>query len=141
MTNYDHSDERWTVDDPEDFIVIKNILNHFRPNLDFSSEDVLKLKQSNPEYFTANQEINRNEGAGMGTGQKLWKRASKIIPGGNMLLSKRAEMFLPKSGLHIMIKQKDVLFGIWMGINIMICLLWVLEPTYWAMQMMKLIVQ
>jgi glutamate-1-semialdehyde 2,1-aminomutase len=31
----------------------------------------------------------------MGTGHKLWKRAKKIIPGGNMLLSKRAEMFLP----------------------------------------------
>jgi glutamate-1-semialdehyde 2,1-aminomutase len=31
----------------------------------------------------------------MGTGQKLWKRAKRIIPGGNMLLSKRAEMFLP----------------------------------------------
>ena len=29
------------------------------------------------------------------TGQKLWNRAKKIIPGGNMLLSKRAEMFLP----------------------------------------------
>ena len=32
----------------------------------------------------------------MGTGQKLWKRAKNIIPGGNMLLSKRAEMFLPE---------------------------------------------
>jgi glutamate-1-semialdehyde 2,1-aminomutase len=31
----------------------------------------------------------------MGTGQKLYKRAKKIIPGGNMLLSKRPEMFLP----------------------------------------------
>ena len=31
----------------------------------------------------------------MGTGQKLWKHAKSIIPGGNMLLSKRAEMFLP----------------------------------------------
>ncbi len=31
----------------------------------------------------------------METGQKLWKRAKKTIPGGNMLLSKRAEMFLP----------------------------------------------
>ena len=30
-----------------------------------------------------------------GTGQQLWKRAKQIIPGGNMLLSKRAEMFLP----------------------------------------------
>ena len=31
----------------------------------------------------------------MKTGQKLWKRAKRIIPGGNMLLSKRPEMFLP----------------------------------------------
>ena len=31
----------------------------------------------------------------MGNGQKLWSRAKKIIPGGNMLLSKRPEMFLP----------------------------------------------
>ena len=31
----------------------------------------------------------------MGKGQKLWKRAKNIIPGGNMLLSKRSEMFLP----------------------------------------------
>ncbi len=29
------------------------------------------------------------------TGQKLWKNAKTLIPGGNMLLSKRAEMFLP----------------------------------------------
>ncbi|SFZ85463.1 Glutamate-1-semialdehyde aminotransferase [Devosia enhydra] len=32
----------------------------------------------------------------MGTGQALWKRAKKVIPGGNMLLSKRPEMFLPE---------------------------------------------
>jgi glutamate-1-semialdehyde 2,1-aminomutase len=31
----------------------------------------------------------------MGTGQKLYTRAKNIIPGGNMLLSKRSEMFLP----------------------------------------------
>jgi len=31
----------------------------------------------------------------MGTGQKLWKRAKQVIPGGSMLLSKRPEMFLP----------------------------------------------
>ena len=32
----------------------------------------------------------------MGSGQILWQRAKKVIPGGNMLLSKRAEMFLPE---------------------------------------------
>ena len=30
-------------------------------------------------------------------GQKLWKRAKKVIPGGNSLLSKRPEMFLPNN--------------------------------------------
>lgn len=30
------------------------------------------------------------------SGQKLWKRAKKVIPGGNSLLSKRAEMLLPE---------------------------------------------
>ena len=32
----------------------------------------------------------------MNSGQKLWEKAKGIIPGGNMLLSKRAEMFLPE---------------------------------------------
>ena len=32
----------------------------------------------------------------MGTGQKLYKKAKTLIPGGTMLLSKRPEMFLPE---------------------------------------------
>lgn len=31
----------------------------------------------------------------MASGNTLWNKAKKLIPGGNMLLSKRAEMFLP----------------------------------------------
>jgi glutamate-1-semialdehyde 2,1-aminomutase len=31
----------------------------------------------------------------MGAGQELWEKAKTIIPGGNQLLSKRAELFLP----------------------------------------------
>ena len=92
----DLSGERWTVDEPEDFEVIENIINHFLPDLYFSWRDVIQLKQSHPNCFAANRGIKRNEGAELGTGQKLWKRAKNIIPGGNMLLSKRAEMFLPE---------------------------------------------
>ena len=91
----DLSSERWTVDESEDLQVINEIINHFSPRLDFTWQDVYALKKSNPELFKANKYITRNEGAKMGTGQKLWKRAKKIIPGANMLLSKRAEMFLP----------------------------------------------
>jgi glutamate-1-semialdehyde 2,1-aminomutase len=71
----DLSGERWTVDNSEDFEVISNIIKNYSPNLNFSCSDVLELKKSHPEYFEANKQIARNEGAKMGTGQKLWQRA------------------------------------------------------------------
>jgi glutamate-1-semialdehyde 2,1-aminomutase len=86
---------RWTVDEPADFEVIARVFEHFAPNSDFRWHDVLALQLKDPDLFNANASIFRNEGANMGTGQKLWKRAKRVIPGGNMLLSKRAEMFLP----------------------------------------------
>ena len=91
----DYSIERWTVDDPEDFEVVKSVVKFFAPNLDFSWTEILKLKKLHPEKFEANRSTTRNEGSLLGAGQKLYKRAKKIIPGGNMLLSKRPEMFLP----------------------------------------------
>ena len=39
--------------------------------------------------------------------QKLWRRAKQIIPGGNMLLSKRPELFLPNKWPAYFIKSKD----------------------------------
>jgi len=86
---------RWTVDDPEDYEVVANVFNHFAPDIHFAWRDVLELQRVQPNLFAANQQTMRNEGASMGTGQKLWRRAKRVIPGGNMLLSKRAEMFLP----------------------------------------------
>ena len=87
---------RWTVDEPADFIVIEKVFEYFHPRTDFSWGEVLALQSEQPELFNINQHLIRNEGATMGTGQKLWKRAKQIIPGGNMLLSKRAEMYLPE---------------------------------------------
>lgn len=37
-----------------------------------------------------------NQDVAVNSGQNLWSRAKNVIPGGNMLLSKRAEMFLPE---------------------------------------------
>lgn len=93
--NEDLSALRWTVDEPEDLQVITHIFEHFAPDIHFSWLEVLELQKNKPELFLSNQTIKRNEGATMGSGQKLWKRAKNVIPGGNMLLSKRAEMFLP----------------------------------------------
>lgn len=43
-----------------------------------------------------------------GTGQKLWQKAKTLIPGGNQLLSKRAEMFLPEQWPAYYSKSKGV---------------------------------
>jgi glutamate-1-semialdehyde 2,1-aminomutase len=96
LNNEDLSSLRWTVDEPADFEVISHVFQHFAPDVHFSWKQVLNLQTTQPALFAANHSIKRNEGALMGTGQKLWKRAKAVIPGGNMLLSKRAEMFLPE---------------------------------------------
>lgn len=94
-SSVDFSDRRWTVDTIEDFEVAAAVFGHFHPRTDFRWQDILDLNRNRPDLFEANKARLRNEGMTMGTGQKLWERAKKVIPGGNMLLSKRAEMFLP----------------------------------------------
>jgi glutamate-1-semialdehyde 2,1-aminomutase len=86
---------RLTVDEPEDLAVLEAIFAHFGHNR-FTIENIEELAREKPLMFVANQHLVRNAGATMGTGQKLWSRARRVIPGGNMLLSKRAEMFLPE---------------------------------------------
>ena len=86
---------RWTVDEPVDLEVVERVFEAFHPRLDFGFEEILKLCEDHPELFSSNKGLRRNEGGEIGTGQKLWKRARAVIPGGNMLLSKRSEMFLP----------------------------------------------
>jgi glutamate-1-semialdehyde 2,1-aminomutase len=103
----DMSGQRWTVDEPADFAVIERIFEHFHPRRDFSWLEVAALQRTHPDIFIANRHLIRNEGSAMGTGQKLWKRAKRVIPGGNMLLSKRAEMFLPEHWPAYFSKAKD----------------------------------
>ncbi len=91
----DFSGERWTVDEPPDLEVVRQVCGYFAPRFDFGWLEVMRLLDLKPDLFAANRHLSRNEGITMGSGQKLWKRAKRVIPGGNMLLSKRAEMFLP----------------------------------------------
>lgn len=91
----DRSALRWTVDEPEDLDVLTSVFEYFNPRRDFGWRDVLSLQHDNPHLFRLNANMTRNAGAVTGSGQKLWQRAKMVIPGGNMLLSKRAEMFLP----------------------------------------------
>jgi glutamate-1-semialdehyde 2,1-aminomutase len=80
MHKDDLSRERWTVDEPADFEVISNVFAHFSPETNFGWRDVMKLRLTEPELFRANQHLRRNEGATLGTGQKLCKRAGRVIP-------------------------------------------------------------
>ena len=95
QNSIDLSNQRWSVDEPEDLELIRNIFEYFSPDIYFSWNRVSELITSKPEFFKINESIKNNEGSIMGTGQKLYKRAKRIISGGNMLLSKRPEMFLP----------------------------------------------
>ncbi len=101
---------RVTVDDPVDLEVVRAIVKALAPrNPSFGIDSVINYLQENPKVAARNLTTMRNEGylkslvedldhtdqKPTGKGQKLWERAKRVIPGGNMLLSKRAEMFLP----------------------------------------------
>ena len=91
----DHSHIRVTLDEPDDLVVIQEVFSYFG-RTDFSYEELSQLIMDSPYLFTTNSHLLRNEGANMTTGEKLWRRAKKVIPGGNMLLSKRTEQHLQR---------------------------------------------
>lgn len=93
-SSVDASTGRVTLDEPEDLVVLRAVVRHFGHDR-FTASDVIQLMSERPLLFDANRHFRRNEGATMSTGEKLWRRAKGVIPGGNMLLSKRAEQFLP----------------------------------------------
>ncbi len=92
----DLSAARWTVDEPEDLLLIRSVYAHFSEDHLFAWKQVVDLEMDETAAITQlPQTSRRDEGSSMNTGQKLWRRAKRVIPGGNMLLSKRPEMFLP----------------------------------------------
>lgn len=57
-------DERWTVDEPEDYLFIKNIYEYFQSmgKEDFDSRDILGYLNENPQIRDINRGFIRNEG-------------------------------------------------------------------------------
>lgn len=53
----DESQHRWTVDTPEDFELIKKILESFYPSIGFTLEECLHLLKENPSWILINKEI------------------------------------------------------------------------------------
>ena len=104
----DLSSIRITVDEPEDLEVVSEIFEYFSPNIHFGWHEIISLKDQRPEIFKKNKMFKRNEGSIMSNGQKVYKRAKRVIPGGTMLLSKRPEMFLPEKWPSYFTKAKGV---------------------------------
>ena len=89
------SNLRLTIDEKVDLKQINTIYSHLKKKTSFGINELNKLYDKNKKIFLINSSISRNEGATLSAGQKMWRRAKNIIPGGNMLLSKRPEMFAP----------------------------------------------
>ena len=67
IANYLHpidlSQHRWTVDEPEDFLLINRIYKALYPcKQNFLLEDILQLLNAKPELKAINAGVNRNEG-------------------------------------------------------------------------------
>ena len=88
----DFSKLRVTLDDPQDLEVINQIISIHDEPFEMTAQSVihnlgkLQLSQLNPGSSSASAQTR---------GEKLYRTAKRIIPGGNSLLSKRPEMFLP----------------------------------------------
>ena len=115
---YFRKDLRFTVDNPEDLIICKNIYKNIKK--EFKLDEAIKFLDKNPKlkkliapycdkgYSTMyrwgnNYIMNKNI--------KLWNSAKKIV-GGNGLFSKRPENFLPNYWPVYFKKQRVVSFGI-----------------------------
>lgn len=88
---------RITIDEQVDFDLLTKLFSYPEVDWEIGWEAIIDLLKKETEESTGEVLPIRNEGALLGKGQKLWKRAKAIIPGGNMLLSKRPEMFLPET--------------------------------------------
>ena len=56
---------RWTVDEPEDFELVKRVYEHFETELgrdDFGYRDILEFLNAHPEITALNSQYTRNEG-------------------------------------------------------------------------------
>ena len=102
----DLSSCRLTLDEPNDLLALVKVLKYFKYNTYFDWRDIFKNKKLATQLNKEKYKIKRNTGMFLNDGQKLWSRAKKVIPGGNMLLSKREERFLPNNWPNYFTKAK-----------------------------------
>lgn len=99
--NYENPDDlsymRWTLDERDDLYNLRSTFDLVDRNVAFDARKLAGRLMEQVDSSDNRLQSKRNEGMKMSKGQKLWRNARDIIPGGNMLLSKRPEMFLPEA--------------------------------------------
>lgn len=101
----DFSNFRLTVDEKKDIEIVDYVYRNLRKN--FRWEEIVNSKIIRKKFLSKASSLQRDEGALMNVGQKMWLRAKNIIPGGTMLFSKNPDLFLPKKWPSYFTKAKD----------------------------------
>ena len=86
---------RLTVDEKDDFLLVKKLFEFFKPNIYFNYKEIANLYIKNKIFFKKNSHLKLNEGSILDKSQKMWRRANGVILGGNSLLSKNPNLYLP----------------------------------------------
>ena len=109
---HDFSKYRLTVDTKTDFNLIKKLFKEFDYNFQVSLRSIIKYFINNRKFAKQFISLERNQGKTMNLGQKFWKRANNVIPGGSMLFSRIQIYIYLIYGLFITRKLRDAKFGI-----------------------------
>ena len=96
---------RLTVDEKRDMELVEYAFKNFGAKIGW--EKIIKSKNIKKIFYSKHNTPQRDEGALMPLGQKMWSRAKNIIPGGTMLFSKNPDLFLPKKWPSYFKKAKD----------------------------------
>ena len=86
---------RLTIDEKVDLELVRKLYDKFQPNFLFGLKEVYGMYKKNKNIFKMNSHLKLNEGSNLDKSQKIWRRANSVILGGNSLISKNPNMFLP----------------------------------------------
>ncbi len=91
----DFSNLRITLDTHFDFKLLKKIFNRFKNKM-FYYDDIISIYKKNKNIFHNCLRFSQNvDFKRLDINQKTWSKAKEYIAGGNMLFSKRPDIFLP----------------------------------------------